>query len=886
MNSLSELMSELDVDQQTQNKSENSVFSEHEKFQIFFFSSIQSDSSTLNLNVNLRRRSEKTKMQKMKQSNKSRKHSRESLNVYLNDTLSKNANQKNTVNFIRRKQNQFAESYNELLDYFMNKFEKFDDRLNQLDSKLDALPVTIDSKFETLKDKMTRNIATVLKIEFADFRKNFKEKLKIEFVSKSSVSQKTVILNIAKNVSTNKPVLHSKSKISHDNSESSVQNPFIKQNVRSENYKFIFDQTSHMKQKSEMIFSFESSFNQNSNIFSYFQLTFEAPNKQFRLFDNDLSNNDHEDRRSRSMNRSEYIKNQSQSRDRHDVSIPEMIMTTKPNQFKTSDFDFFYSEYPKNQNSIDYVIEKKKTIYIDVHMFVETVRRFTANKNILEHLHFCLKNATQIWYIALSPVKRDDIMLSIEIFCFTLITRYENHSANSYAKFQTQQYIIRDVQKRRQPDEYVSILMRHDVSLNAFELTVLTKTWNSLNKKLRKHVRKPDKRTTTENFTRNLENATGYYASDINKKNAIEIAYQREVKSKQIQNSERFDRYSEPYSENYSTNYFSRLQDAQPSRNWQTFQRNAYTSTPLQNRSQYSQQNQISATQNSSFSQRTSQYSTRSTQYFSSSSSQKLLINNANYNVSYNAFISSSYESEDHMQYDYNVNSEYEKEQTQTQTINENTKFETLEHANFDDIIISFHAETSKLEIFNDEKRIRHDMISMSCNICKKSYINNDDRTRLNNHMREMHDIDTTSRQSMNQKRYINWMKHATLHVITIRESSPKREYVTIQARLYDEINENISICIDTEFNVNFIDKFLLPEDNLWNRLHNCHPITVRSIANERIVDQQMNIFMYVIATDGTTKRIETKIYVSKSIKIDVILNMNELDKTENDIIL
>ena len=238
------------------------------------------------------------------------------------------------------------------------------------------------------------------------------------------------------------------------------------------------------------------------------------------------------------------------------------------------------------------------------------------------------------------------------------------------------------------------------------------------------------------------------------------------------------------------------------------------------------------------------------------------------------------------MQYDYNVNNEYEKKQTQTQTINENIKFETFEHANFDDIIISFHAETSKLEIFNDEKRIRHDMISMSCNICKKSYINNDDRTRLNNHMREMHDIDTTSRQSMNQKRYINWMKHATLHVITIRESSPKREYVTIQARLYDEINENISICIDTEFNVNFIDKFLLPEDNLWNRLHNCHPITVRSIANERIVDQQMNIFMYVIVIDDTTKQIEIKIYVNKNIKIDVILNMNEFDKVENDIIL
>ena len=60
----------------------------------------------------------------------------------------------------------------------------------------------------------------------------------------------------------------------------------------------------------------------------------------------------------------------------------------------------------------------------------------------------------------------------------------------------------------------------------------------------------------------------------------------------------------------------------------------------------------------------------------------------------------------------------------------------------------------------------------------------------------------------------------------------------------------------------------------------------MRDIADERIVDQQMNIFLYVTATDDTTKRIEIKIYVSKGIKIDVILNMNELDKIEDDIVL
>ena len=45
------------------------------------------------------------------------------------------------------------------------------------------------------------------------------------------------------------------------------------------------------------------------------------------------------------------------------------------------------------------------------------------------------------------------------------------------------------------------------------------------------------------------------------------------------------------------------------------------------------------------------------------------------------------------MQYDYNVNNEYEEKQTQI--INENIKFETSKHANFREIIIFFHVETS-----------------------------------------------------------------------------------------------------------------------------------------------------------------------------------------------
>ena len=47
-------------------------------------------------------------------------------------------------------------------------------------------------------------------------------------------------------------------------------------------------------------------------------------------------------------------------------------------------------------------------------------------------------------------------------------------------------------------------------------------------------------------------------------------------------------------------------------------------------------------------------------------------------------------------------------------------------------------------------------MTSLFYNICKKNYINNNDRVRLNNYMFNIYDIDIKSNQTINKKQYIN----------------------------------------------------------------------------------------------------------------------------------
>ena len=88
--------------------------------------------------------------------------------------------------------------------------------------------------------------------------------------------------------------------------------------------------------------------------------------------------------------------------------------------------------------------------------------------------------------------------------------------------------------------------------------------------------------------------------------------------------------------------------------------------------------------------------------------------------------------------------------------INNDIKYDIVVQINFDEIEQIFKVEINSIEQFNDENYSRHDMISMSCNICKINYINHDDLLYLNNHIFNIHSVKKRSQQFINRKRYIN----------------------------------------------------------------------------------------------------------------------------------
>ena len=139
----------------------------------------------------------------------------------------------------------------------------------------------------------------------------------------------------------------------------------------------------------------------------------------------------------------------------------------------------------------------------------------------------------------------------------------------------------------------------------------------------------------------------------------------------------------------------------------------------------------------------------------------------------------------------------------------------------------------------------------------------------------------------MKRKRYVNWMKHATLNVYEIKSLS--NNYITFQARLFNnnsETNES-SICANIEFEVSFMNESLLSQSiNLFGRLISTPLVTIRDISEERIVDKQIQLSIHVTDSDDIAKTIETTLYVIKSIKAEVILEINILEKSQNKITL
>lgn len=75
-----------------------------------------------------------------------------------------------------------------------------------------------------------------------------------------------------------------------------------------------------------------------------------------------------------------------------------------------------------------------------------------------------------------------------------------------------------------------------------------------------------------------------------------------------------------------------------------------------------------------------------------------------------------------------------------------------------------------------------------------------------------------------------------------------------------------------------------MSKDNLYKRLDIVLSIIVRDIIDKKIVNKQMHLSIYII--DANDVILKARLYITNNIKIDIILDNNVLDMSQNKISL
>ena len=181
---------------------------------------------------------------------------------------------------------------------------------------------------------------------------------------------------------------------------------------------------------------------------------------------------------------------------------------------------------------------------------------------------------------------------------------------------------------------------------------------------------------------------------------------------------------------------------------------------------------------------------------------------------------------------------------------------------------------------FNNSEYYNYDLPPATCGLCNCTFT---DVPELEEHMLQLHAIDTKSPTSMGYKRNFKYLEHAVQNVMTIRAPPPERGYATIQARLFKNQEDNAhSICVDTGSTATFIDAELVPKDVIVQKTR---PITVKGVSGQKVVDHCVDLPLHISGSDGQVT-MHTRACVATGIQAGVLLGMDELSKEEDDIAL
>ncbi len=136
------------------------------------------------------------------------------------------------------------------------------------------------------------------------------------------------------------------------------------------------------------------------------------------------------------------------------------------------------------------------------------------------------------------------------------------------------------------------------------------------------------------------------------------------------------------------------------------------------------------------------------------------------------------------------------------------------------------------------------------------------------------HGVDTRSSTTQNARRYANYVEHALQNVVVVPRP-PAQGYTAVKAALFQPDTKLEMIRPDTGSTTTFIDRSLVDKA----LIRQTPPITAKGFFKEQILDQLVELPIYILTSSSSSLKIYTVAYLVDNLRAGVLLGTDTLMK-------
>lgn len=183
------------------------------------------------------------------------------------------------------------------------------------------------------------------------------------------------------------------------------------------------------------------------------------------------------------------------------------------NKWNASEVGFFDPRYDGKSVVTGSPIEHtgKDTYFRDVHVFVERIKDMVVikgDKMMRDNLYTCLRGAALEWYTAILTDEQKRLVKlgdGVDEWVHALTKKWKESPTAAVAIVSKERYTMDDARRKREPFEYVQIIVRAAKSAEMSTYTQIYFIYNGMEPEFRRDLTKPTMDTTMDAFVQQMD---------------------------------------------------------------------------------------------------------------------------------------------------------------------------------------------------------------------------------------------------------------------------------------------------------------------------------------------------------------------------------------------